>query len=72
MIYQICAIGIQKKKIAELDDAISKYEAQINDTEDVIETRSLRWWIERRARELGYFYPDTDTLYPTDNSGGNG
>ncbi len=56
MVYQLVTIFTYKKAIAELEKEIAVYEQIIDETGDTIETRSKRWWIERRARELGYIY----------------
>ncbi len=56
MIYQLADIAIKQKKIEELDAKIAQYEQLIQEGEDTLEARSMRWWIERRARELGYIY----------------
>ncbi len=57
MTYQLVVMSNKKREISKLDKAIAEYEQMIEDTESVIEARSKKWWIERRARELGYFYP---------------
>lgn len=54
MIYQIIAISFEKKKNRELRDAIAEYNRMIDEGEDIYLARSERWWIELRARELGY------------------
>ena len=56
MVYQLVSIFTYKNAIAELEREIAAYEQMIDETGDTIETRSKRWWIERRARELGYIY----------------
>lgn len=56
MVYQLVTIFTYKNAIAELEKEITVYEQMIEETGDTIETRSKRWWIERRARELGYIY----------------
>ncbi len=54
MIYQLISIGVKRKQIEELEYQIAVYEQMIEDGESETETRNQRWWIERRARELGY------------------
>ena len=56
MVYQLVSIFTYKNAIAELEREIAAYEQMIDETGDTSETRSTRWWIERRARELGYIY----------------
>ena len=56
MVYQLVSIFTYKNAIAELEREIAAYEQMIDETGDTIETRSKRWWIELRARELGYIY----------------
>lgn len=56
MVYQLVSIGKLKSEEAELKAKIQEYQVMIDDTEDTIEARSMRWWIERRAREIGYVY----------------
>lgn len=62
MIYQLIAISNEANKKNELDAAIVEYHRLIEETGESIETRSQRWWIEQRARELGYRFVD-DVLY---------
>ena len=54
MVYQIIAISFEKKKNRELREAIAEYNRMIDEGEDIYAARSERWWIELRARELGY------------------
>ena len=56
MLYQLIDISSQRKALAELNSEIAKYEQLIKEGQDTYETRSMRWWIERRAMELGYQY----------------
>ena len=56
MIYQLISISVMKKEEALLDQKIKDYEQLIEDTSVDIDTRSEKWWIEQRARELGYLY----------------
>lgn len=54
--YQLLTISTYNKRIAKLEENIARYEALITEAEDTKEVVSLRWWIEREARELGYVY----------------
>ncbi|MCQ2387654.1 MAG: hypothetical protein MJ066_04340 [Clostridia bacterium] len=56
LIYQLVCIKNEKKKEQEYLEAIARYEQMIEEEKDGLEARQLRWWIERRARELGYHY----------------
>lgn len=61
MIYQLISIGVEQNRIKELEQKIAEYSRLIEDGENTIEVRKLKWWIEREARELGYVYPDDIT-----------
>lgn len=54
MVYQLISIGVRRKEIAELEAQIAVYDRLIEEGTDENEIRQQRWWIERRARELGY------------------
>lgn len=56
MVYQLISIKTLRDKRAELDASIAEYERLIEEGGDTLEARSKRWWIERRARELGLVY----------------
>jgi hypothetical protein len=58
LVYQLVFINSEKRKGEELTEKIAEYNALIEQGEDTLETRSMRWWIERRAREIGYTYED--------------
>ena len=58
LVYQLVFINTEKRKGEELTEKIAEYNALIEQGEDTLETRSMRWWIERRAREIGYTYED--------------
>lgn len=62
MIYQLFSIRALKRQEAELESKIAEYELLIDNAEDTLEARQMRWWIERRARELGYVYVGDVTL----------
>ena len=56
MTYQLISIGVTKNRIEQLEKKIAEYEVLIESGEDTIEARSMREWIEREARLLGYEY----------------
>ena len=57
-VYQIVSIKVETRKRQELLDAIAHYDMLIEEGNDTLEVVQQRWWIERRARELGLIYPD--------------
>ncbi len=58
MIMQMIVIGVYKGDESDLEDAIAEYDQLIELTGETYETRSMRWWIVERARELGYVFKD--------------
>ena len=58
MVYQLFSIRVETRKKQELLDAIAYYDTLIEEGNDTLEVVQQRWWIERRARELGLIYPD--------------
>ena len=56
MAYQLISIGVSTNKQKALDKEIASYEALIEENKDSLEGYKSRWWIELRARELGYSY----------------
>lgn len=56
MAYQMISIRVKENRIANLKSQIVKYETLIESGEETIEIRSMREWIEREARKLGYKY----------------
>lgn len=62
MVYQLIAMGSEKSRINALETKIAEYNQLIAEGEETKEIRSMRWWIEREARELGYVY-DGDISY---------
>ncbi|MBQ9485963.1 MAG: septum formation initiator family protein [Clostridia bacterium] len=58
MCYQLINIGGKRRQIAELKTQIAAYEKALATGEETLEIRQQRWYIERRARELGYSYSD--------------
>lgn len=59
MIYGLVAIRLENKEKLELENKIAEYNRLIEEGEDTLEVRSMRAWIEMRARELGYVF-DSD------------
>ena len=58
MVYQMIAITGKKNQVLKLKSDIVALEQTYAHGEDTIEARKQRWYIERRARELGYAYAD--------------
>ena len=56
MVYQMISIQVKKNRIEYLESQIEKYEMLTEQGEETIEARSMREWIEREARKLGYRY----------------
>ena len=56
MVYQIISIQVKKNRIEYLESQIAKYETLTEQGNETIEIRSMREWIEREARKLGYRY----------------
>jgi hypothetical protein len=54
MIYQLIAIGVNKKKNDEYNAAIAEYKRLIEDGENTLLIRRAEQWIIERAKELGY------------------
>ena len=52
------AIKNKKDDIKKLEQDIVKLEQMVKEGKDTIEIRSMREWIEREARRLGYTYPE--------------
>ena len=50
------SIKVKEERISHLKGQISKYEQLIEQGEETVEIRSMREWIEREARKLGYKY----------------
>ncbi len=49
-------MSIKNNQIKELELKIAEYNLLIEQGEETKEVRSMRWWIEREARELGYVF----------------
>ncbi len=62
MVYQLAIIGSERRREAELNAAIEEYRILKEDSSKELDACSKRWWIEERARELGYRFID-DKLY---------
>lgn len=58
MIYQLISIKVHQDKIAHLEEQIEIYNQLVAEGEETVEKRSMREWIEREARKLGYTYMD--------------
>ena len=56
LIFQLISIGVKKNRERELDNAIMSYKQMIIDEENNLKAYSSKWFIEMRARELGYVY----------------
>ena len=56
MVYQMITINVKKNRIEYLESQIAKYERLTEEGEQTYQTRSMREWIEREARKLGYKY----------------
>ena len=58
LIYQVATLSSGAKKINELETQIKVYQQLILENKDEEEIRETKEWIEERARELGYKYPN--------------
>ncbi|PWM70695.1 MAG: hypothetical protein DBX59_10445 [Bacillota bacterium] len=58
LVYQLAAINREQSLRNEYDAAIAELEQMIDDNESIIAIKKQRWYIEKIARELGYYYPD--------------
>ena len=56
MVYLIISIKVKENKIEYLQTQIERYELLKNNGEETLEIRSMREWIEKEARKLGYTY----------------
>lgn len=56
LVYQLISIKNEKNNNKELESQIAMYEELTEAEKDTLLARKQRWWIERRARELGYKY----------------
>ncbi|MBE5756668.1 MAG: hypothetical protein E7342_02595 [Clostridiales bacterium] len=62
MVYGLVSIGVENKRHSELIEREAELKELNKEFENTIEERSKRWWIEQRARELGYFYNNDQKL----------
>ncbi len=58
MVYLLIAIGVENKRNKELKGLIAQYDVLIYESETSLETRSELQWVIRRARQLGYIFPE--------------
>ena len=56
MVYQMITINVKENRIEYLESQIAKYEMLTEEGEQTYQTRSMREWIEREARKLGWRY----------------
>ena len=56
MVYQLIAIGVENKRIADLNAKIAECDRLIADGIDVKNARSQKDWIIYEARKLGYVF----------------
>ncbi len=62
MVSQIITISHARKESENYDKMTAYYEQLLKDGEDTLSARQTRWWIECKARNLGYIYPDDKVL----------
>ncbi|MBR2869912.1 MAG: hypothetical protein IKB98_00825 [Clostridia bacterium] len=58
MIYQLIAIGVNKRINDEYNSAIAEYKRLIEDGENTLQIRRTESWIAMRAKELGYNFEE--------------
>ena len=56
LIYQMIAIGVENRRIADLNAKIAECDRLIEEGVDVKNARSQRDWIIYEARKLGYIF----------------
>ena len=56
MVYQMISIKVEKERIDYLKQKTAEYILLKEQGEETIEQRTMREWIEREARKLGYRY----------------
>jgi CHASE3 domain sensor protein len=56
MLFGIIKINKEKRAIQELEEKIALLDEMIEEGEDTYEIRKTRYWIEKRALELGYTF----------------
>ena len=62
MIYQMIAVTGRKNEVLKLKADIAELQQTYEQGEETLDARKQRWYIERRARELGYAYADDIVL----------
>ncbi len=62
LVYQLAAINRERTLQREYDTAIAEYQRMIDDKEEINDIKKQRWYIEKIARELGYYYPEDERL----------
>ncbi len=62
MLFGIIKITKEKKEIRELEEQIAIYTELNDELKDTFEARSTKFWIMRRAWELGYTLDDSINL----------
>ncbi len=58
LVYQLIAIGVQKKKEEELIAKYEEYNKLTDEEKAKLEAVNSYWYIVQEAREMGYFFPD--------------
>ena len=56
LVYQLITISVKKREESSLDEQIAILREMTEQGKSDIEIHSQKWWVEQRARELGYFY----------------
>ncbi len=62
LVYQLITIGVKNKKVKALEAETARYEELLKQGEDSLDCYTAKWYIEGKARELGYLYPDEINL----------
>lgn len=62
LIYQLISIKIERNKKRELEDQIAYYTSLTDEQTQTLEARQQRFWIIRRAYELGYKFDGDESL----------
>lgn len=58
LVYQLIAIGVQKKREEELVAKYEEYNKLTDEEKAKLEAVNSYWYIVQEAREMGYFFPD--------------
>ena len=57
-VYQLISVSVRNREIQKLQDEIAYYQERIESGNlSIDEVYTARWWIEKRALELGMKYP---------------